>query len=54
MPIVAMLSLAQFWTGRFLFSLHAPNAGSIFSQMHDLLQKYLHISKIFSTFAGES
>jgi hypothetical protein len=51
-----MLSLAQFhadWAS-FLSSLHAPNAGSIFSQMHDLLQKYLHISKIFSTFAGES
>ena len=47
MPIVAMHTLAQF---RVDWASFYPRC---MRQMHDLLQKHLHISKIFSTFVGK-
>ena len=48
MPIVAMHNLAQFFVDWASFYPRCMR------QMHDLLQKYLHISKIFSTFVGRN
>ena len=55
MPIVAMLSLAQFHADWAFFILVARAKCRIdFQTNARFVAKYLHISKIFSTFAGES